>query len=90
MVIVAVLILLGALVAVAVSFGMRHLGCGLSQYSCNRTEGYAPFVIALAGLVPALGMLVASARTRGRPLRWFVAVAFVYFWWGIVFAGEFG
>jgi hypothetical protein len=86
MMIVAGLVVVGAIAALAISLLVRQLACGLGHEGCTATEGFASSVFALAGVFPALGMFVASARRRGHPWRWFVATAFVYFWWGLVFA----
>jgi hypothetical protein len=39
--------------------------------------------MALAGLVPALGMMIQSGRGRGRPALWLLATALVYATWGL-------
>ena len=85
MVIVAVLVVLGASLAVGLTWIARGIACGEAGGDCG--PGLPLLILAAAGLVPALGMLIASGRSRGHPWRWFFATASVYAVWGLAFAG---
>jgi hypothetical protein len=82
MVVVATAALVGATAALAISFVARSVGCGEAGGHCG--GGTALLVIACAGVVPVLGMLIESGRRRGHPWYWFVAAAVVYALWGVV------
>ena len=86
MVVLAIAALVGAAIAVFISFVVRALACG--EGDCAGAS--APLVVACAGVAPLLGMLVESARRRGHPWYWFFAAAFVYAFWGVVFLPLFG
>jgi uncharacterized membrane protein YqaE (UPF0057 family) len=82
MVIVAFLVVLGAVFAV----GLAWVARGICEDSECSSEGLAAVIVAVVGLVPALAMLVESGRTRGHPWIWFLITALVYAVWGLVFA----
>jgi hypothetical protein len=84
-IIVAVLAIVGATGAVALSWIAREIACNEAGGDCG--PGLPVLVVAAAGLVPAGGMLVASVRGLGHPWGWFLATAAVYGLWGLVFAG---
>lgn len=87
MVVLAIAALVGACLAIAFSYLVHELACG--EGDCY--AGYsAMLVIACAGVVPVLGMLVESARRRGHPWYWFFAAVFVYGFWAVVFLSILG
>ena len=86
LVILAILVLIGAVLAVGLSWAARELVCGEKlQGDCD--GGIPVGLVAIAGLIPALGMVVSSARQGGHPWRWFMATASVYALWGLAFMG---
>lgn len=85
MVVVGVLVVLGAAVAVGVTWIAREITCGESDSDCGGAR--ALLIVAIVGLMPALGMLITSGRRTGHPWRWFVATVLVYAVWGVAFAG---
>jgi hypothetical protein len=82
----AVLTVLGALFATYVAFALRFVDCCNEADSEPSRVGEWQSIVALIGLVPALGMLVACFRERGRPWRWFAATVAIYTVWGVVVA----
>jgi hypothetical protein len=80
---VACIGLIGAGAAISISIVARAFTCEDAGDSC--AGGTALVAIACLGLVPPLGMLVASARPRGHPWYWFVTGAFIYGFWAVVF-----
>ncbi len=86
MVVMSTIALVGAAIAVLVSWVARALICGevMSSDSNVCGGGTALLAISLAGLVPVVGMVVESARRRGHPWYWFFAAVFVYGFWGVV------
>jgi hypothetical protein len=87
MVVVSLAALVGAGVAVFFSWVVNEIACegAASPEDCGH-GGTALLTIALIGLVPALGMVVESARPGGHPWYWFLAGALVYGFWAVVFA----
>jgi hypothetical protein len=83
MVILSGLGVLGAAFVVYVALLVRWLECDGENASGCSTGGLIQFVLALIGLALAIGMLVASARARGHPWRWFAAAIPVYALWAI-------
>jgi hypothetical protein len=83
MVAVAIVALLGAVAAVAISVVARSIACGESSGDCD--GGTVLVVIASVGLLPTLGMVAESSRRRG-PWYWFLGAALVYAFWTIAFA----
>jgi len=73
---------------VAIPFVAHAVGCGEAGGECSGNT--ALVVIACVGLVPVLGMLIESARSRGHPWYWFFAAAFVYGFWAVVFMAVVG
>jgi hypothetical protein len=92
MILVSVMALVGAGIAVLVSWLLRALICGevFSSDSDDCQGGTALLVIALVGLAPVVGMVVASTRRRGHPWYWFFAGVFVYGLWAVVFLSFLG
>jgi hypothetical protein len=92
MIVVSVLALVGAGIAVLVSWVLRALICGevLESRSDDCRGGTALFVVALVGLAPVVGMVVESTRRHGHPWRWFSAGALVYGFWAVVFLSFLG
>lgn len=83
----AILTLAGAIFAVGVSVIARSIGCTQAfQGDCD--GGLPVLLIAVAGLVPAAGMVYSSGWRHGHPWRWFLATAIVYTVWGITFSQE--
>lgn len=80
---VACLTLLGAGYLAFFAYLLRIIDCHEDTGSVCTTSGLVQLLIALAGLVPALGMMVQSLRGRGRPSYWFAATAVVYVTWAI-------
>lgn len=87
MIVVSVLALVGAAIAVLVSWVLRALIC--SEVLENRSDscegGTALLVVAMVGLAPVVGMVVESTRRRGHPWYWFFAGVFVYGFWAVFF-----
>jgi hypothetical protein len=75
---------LGAAVAVFYSVIFRALDCESDNGAC-RGPGTTLVVVAVAGVVPALGTLVAAARGRGHTGRWLAATALVCVLWAVIF-----
>ena len=92
MIVVSVIALVGAGIAVLVSWLLRALICGevFSNDSEDCGGGTALLVIALVGLAPVLGMVVTSTRRHGHPWYWFFAGVFVYGFWAVVFLSFLG
>jgi hypothetical protein len=92
MIVVSVMALVGAGIAVLVSWLLRALICGevFSNDSDECGGGTALLVIALVGLAPVIGMVVASTRRHGHPWYWFFAGVFVYGFWAVVFLSFLG
>lgn len=84
MVVVGLLTLAGALVATWTAITFRFVDCANEASSECSSQGQHQLVVALVGLVPALGTLVASIRKRGRPWRWFLATLVFYAVWGLL------
>jgi hypothetical protein len=82
---VAVLVSVGAALAVGLTWIARAIACGEANGDCE--PGLPLLILAGVGLVTAVGMLIASGRRRGHPWRWLVATALVYAVWGLAFAG---
>jgi hypothetical protein len=80
---IAIVGLLGVAAAIFFSLVIRAFGCDDAD-GCSG-GGTALVVIACAGALPVIGMLVESRRRRGHPWYWFIAAAFVYAFWGVVF-----
>jgi hypothetical protein len=72
---------LAAVILVFAAGMFGALQCYEWGYSCDRTRGRIQFVIALVGLLPAVGTLVAGLRRGGHPSRWFAATVVVYSAW---------
>ncbi len=83
---IAIAGLFGAGAAVFFSLVVRAFGCEGGDCSF----GTALLAIACAGVVPVAAMLIESFRRTGHPWYWFVAGAFVYGFWGVVFMSGFG
>lgn len=79
----ACLTLLGAFVLSSLAWLFRVIDCSEESYSTCSTSGRVQLLMALAGLVPALGMMIQSGRGRGRPALWLLATALVYATWGL-------
>jgi uncharacterized membrane protein YhaH (DUF805 family) len=77
MIVVGLLVVVGAGLAVGVTWIAREISCGEAQPECN-DEALIVLLLAIAGLIPGLGMLVASWHQRGHPWRWFLVTAVVY------------
>jgi zinc transporter ZupT len=84
---IAIAGLLGAGVAVFFSLVVRAFACEDGDCSGG---GTALLVIACAGVLPVIAMLIESRRRRGHPWYWFVAGAVVYAFWGVVFTSVVG
>lgn len=87
---VGVVTLLGAGVAVFFAASVRVLNCIEEASSPCSNESLGQLVVAIGGLIPAVGTLVQSIRRSGHPLPWFLATAVVYALWGIYVWREFG
>ncbi len=85
---VAVVALLCAGLGAYIAFGLRIVDCANEAFSRCSGPGLVQLLIALAGLIPALGTTVTSFRGRGHPGRWFwltgltYAVWLLYIWQG--------
>jgi hypothetical protein len=80
---IALVGLLGVGAAVFFSLVIRAFDC--ESYDGCSGGGTALLVIACAGALPVIAMLVESRRRRGHPWYWFVAAALAYGFWGVVF-----
>lgn len=85
MMVVSAIALVGAVVAVVISWVAKEIQCEgvASRDECGGGEWL--LAVALLGLVPVVGMVIESARRRGHPWYWFLVGAFVYGFWAIVF-----
>lgn len=83
MIVVGVCTVLGGALAVFFAYVFREFECYAEAWSECSTGGLVQLVIACVGLVPALGTLVASARRRGHPWRWFLVTAIFYGFWAL-------
>ena len=81
MFIVGMLVLAGALVVSYLAFVIRAVDCGADSESECSQESLTQLVIACVGVAPAVGMVVASARRRGHPWRWFLATVVIHAFW---------
>jgi uncharacterized membrane protein YhaH (DUF805 family) len=86
----SVLTLALASFAAYIANALRFVDCANEASSECSTPGLVQLVIALAGLAPALLMLIQSARGRGRPGVWFILTALVYAVWLLIAWREFG
>jgi hypothetical protein len=77
MIVVGLLVVVGAGFAAGITWIAREISCGEAQPECNG-EALVVLLIAITGLVCAVGMLMASWRQRGHLWRWFLVTAFVY------------
>jgi len=80
---VAIVTFPGAVVAVLVALGIWLIDCGEESYSVCSPRGHIQLLIALFGLVPAVGLLVLSIRDRGSPGVWFFVTALIYMTWAL-------
>lgn len=84
-IIVALLTVAGATFIAWFSWTAREFVCGEKlQGDCD--GGTPVVVVAMIGLMPAVGMLVGSWRARGHPWRWFLVTALAYVAWGVAFS----
>jgi hypothetical protein len=83
MVVLTMLSLLLAFALVWFAVVVYALGCGAESYSECTPEGRNQLLLALGGIAPALGAVVASVLGRWRPGLWFCATALLYVVWGL-------
>ncbi len=83
-VVTGVLTFLGACFAAFVAYVWRWVDCCSESGLTAGSESTTQLVVAIAGIVPASGMLVQSIRGRGHPWRWFYATAIVYAVWAVL------
>ena len=62
---------------------LRVVDCAHEAWSVCSMPGLIQLLIALTGLIPALGTLFQSFRGRGHPGRWFWLTALTYAAWGL-------
>jgi uncharacterized protein (DUF983 family) len=83
-VVTGVLTFLGACFAAFVANVWRWVECCSESELIASSESKTQLVVAIAGIVPAFGMLVQSIRGRGNPWLWFYATAIIYAVWGVL------
>jgi hypothetical protein len=79
------LTVVAAALVVFVARFFRSYDCHGENADCE-TESLSQLVIAYAGLIPAVGTLVASIRGQGHPWLWFLATVGVYAAWALLIA----
>jgi uncharacterized BrkB/YihY/UPF0761 family membrane protein len=90
-IIVALLTMLGAILAIWFAAIVREFDCSNEADSECSTQGLIQLLIAIVGGFTAFAMLFESLRPgRGRPWRWFVRTAVVYAVWGSSFSAWLG
>ena len=85
----SVLTLALAAFAALTANALRFVDCANEATSECSTPGLVQLVVAWGGLVPALVLLIQSARGRGRPGLWFCLTALVYAVWFLLVWREF-
>lgn len=89
MIVVGVCTVLGAAFVVLFAYVVREFVCAEASSECS-SGALVQLVIACVGLIPALGTLVASARRRGHPWRWFLVTVISYAFWALFPLSVFG
>jgi hypothetical protein len=81
---VGLLTVVGTCFATFVANVWRWVECCSESGLQASPAGERQLVVAALGLIPALGTLVSSLRTRGHPWNWFCATVLVYAVWGVL------
>jgi hypothetical protein len=81
MVAVGFLVLVTAGFVTYLAFFLRWVDCSWDSSSECSTHGLVQLGLAAAGLGPALGTLVETFRSQGRPGRWLLGTVGVYLAW---------